>query len=82
MYGLCDIRDGILRAGSPLDIGEEEDPTRGLEPSPKLSGNTGLSHAPLSGQQYVVAVPDPPFQYLQLGIAIEKVVAAYPAASR
>ena len=38
-------------------------------------------HAPLPGQQNVVAVADLRFQYLQLAIAIEKVATAYPTAS-
>ena len=64
MHGPCYIRDCVFRAGRSLDIGEEEDPTFGLKPPPELLGNTGLSHAPLSGQQYVVAVADPRLQYL------------------
>ena len=53
-----------------------------LQPAAKLSGNTGLSHTPLSSQQYVVAVSDPGFQDLQLALAIEEVFPAYPAAGR
>ena len=82
MHGPCDICDCVFRAGRSLDVGEEEDPTFSLKPLPELSGNTSLPHAPLSGQQHVVAVADPRLQYPQLALAIEKVVAAYPAAGR
>ena len=52
----------------------------GLEPAPEFLDDAGLSHAPLPGQQHVVAVADLLFQYPQLAIAIEKVAAAYPTA--
>ena len=81
MHRLCDVGDHILCAGRALDIGEEEDPSLGLEPSPKLSSDAGLSHAALAGQQCVVAGANPRIQNLQLGLAIEEVVAAHPAAS-
>ena len=80
MYRPRDIRDRILRAVCSFNIGEEVDPAFGLEPPPEFLDNTGLSHAPLSGQQNVIAVSDLRFQYLQLAITIEKVAAAYPTA--
>ena len=81
MHRLCDVGDHILRAGRALDIGEEEDPSLGLEPSPELSSDAGLPHAALAGKQGVIASANPRIQNPQLGFAIEEVVAAHPATS-
>ena len=80
MRGLRDLCDRVLRAGCALDIGEEEDPAVPLEPSTELPDDAGLAHAPLAGQQDVIAIPDEVSQYPQFGLAIEEVVAAHPAA--
>ena len=82
VHSSCDIRDRVFGAGRPLDIGEEEDPAFSLEPAPQFPGNTGLAHAPLSGEKHVVSIPDPVFQYLQLGLPVKKIAAADPAARR
>lgn len=62
-----------------MDVREEEDPSPRLEPPAKLLGDAGLAHASLSGQQYVIAVPNSRLQHLELGFAIEEVLTAYPA---
>ena len=77
---LGDAGDRVLRVGCPLYIGKEEDPSIGFEPLPEFPGDAGLSHAPLSSQEGVVAIANPRFEYLQFGLAIEKIVAADPAA--
>lgn len=64
----CDGRNCVLRTGSALDIGEKELPTLELETSAQFLGHAGLAHAPLAGQQYVVAVAGLHFQHLQLCI--------------
>ena len=80
MGGLGDARDGILRTGCALDISEEKCPTLCFKPASELSNDARLSHAPLASQEYVVAIFGQPFQDSQVGIAVEEVVAAYPAA--
>ena len=80
MHGPCDVSDRVLRAHRSLNIGEEKDPAIGFKPVPEFSDNAGLAHTPLTGQQHMVAVTYLRFQYLQLAVAIEKVVADYPAA--
>ena len=77
---LRDGRDRVLRAGRALDIREQEDPAVGFQPPSELSGNAGLAHPPLSGQQEVVVVPEVRFQNPELGLAVEEVVVAHPAA--
>ena len=62
MCGLSDVRDYILGAGRALDIGEEKYPALSLELAAEFSNDTGLSHAPLPGQQHMVAILDQPFQ--------------------
>ena len=78
----CNVGDYILRAGRAFDICKEEYPSFGFQPAAEFMGNTGLAHAPLTGQQYVVALADSRFQYLQLGFVVEKVGAIHPASSR
>ena len=80
MHRLGDVGDHVLRAGRALDIGEEEDPSLGLEPAPKLSSDARLPHPALAGQQSVVAGANPRIQNPQLGFAINEVITAYPAA--
>ncbi len=81
MHRLGEVGDHVLLAGRALDIGEEEDPSPGHEPSPKLSSDAGLPHPALPRQQDVVAGANPRIQNPQLGFAIDEVVTAYPAAS-
>ena len=81
MHRLGEVGDHVLRAGRALDIGEEKDPSVGLEPPPKLSSDAGLPHPALSRQQDVVAGANPCIQNPQLRFAIDEVVTAYPAAS-
>ena len=81
MHGLRDVGDHVLRASRALDIGEEEDPSLGLEPSPKLLSDAGLPHPALAGQQDVVAGANQPIQNPQFRFAIEEVVTAHPPAS-
>ena len=59
----CEAGDHVPLAGCPFDIGEEEDPSLRLQPPAELSGDARLAHAPLSGQQHVIAVADPRFQH-------------------
>ena len=53
-----DIRNHVLRAGSSMDIGEQEDPSLGLESPAEFLSHNGLAHTSLPGQQHVVAVTD------------------------
>ncbi len=80
MGGLGDARDGILRTGCALDISEEKCPALCFKPASELSNDACLSHAPLASQEYMVAIFGQPFQDSQVGIAVEEVVATYPAA--
>ena len=80
MSGLGDASDRVLRVGCSLYIGKEKDPSIGFEPLPEFPGDAGLSHAPLSSQEGVVAIANPRFEYPYFGLTIEKIVAADPAA--
>ena len=77
---LGDAGDRVLRVACSLYIGKEEDPSIGFKPPPEFLGDAGLAHAPLSSQESVVAIANPRLEYLQFGLAIEKIVAADPAA--
>ena len=79
MGGLSDTRHGILRTGRALHVGEEKCPVFGLKSASKLSDDACLSHAPLAGQEYVIAIFNQPFQDSQIRFAVEEVVTAYPA---
>ena len=81
MHRLGEVGDHVLRAGRAFDIGEEENPSLGLDPPPKLSSDAGLPHPALAGQQSVVAGANPCIQNPQLGFSIDEIVTAYPAAS-
>ena len=81
MSRLRDFRNHVLGARCVFDVNEKENPLwiPGLEQSPQFLSNACLTHPPLSGQQYVITVAYQCFQCLQLGSAIEKIVAAYPS---
>ena len=80
MSRLRQVRDHVLRARGTLDVGEEEDPTLGLEPASELSCKARFAHAALAGQQHVVAGSNAFVQYPQLRLSIKEVRAAHPAA--
>ena len=80
MGGLYKVGDNVLRAGRVFDIREKERPSLGLKSVPEFLGDAGLSHAPLSGEQDVVAAANPRFEHLQLGFAVEKIIASHPTA--
>ena len=78
-----DVGDYVLWAGRVLDVGEQRNPSIGLlEPAPEFLDDAGLSHAPLAGQQYVVAVANALLQDPKFSAAVEEIIAAHPAASR
>jgi len=81
MRGLREVGDHVFLAKCTLDIGEEEDPSLGLKPSPELLSDAGLPHPTLPSQQDVVAGGNLGVQKPQLRFAIEEVIAAYEAAS-
>ena len=80
MGGLGDSRHGILRTGRALHIGEEKGLTLSLKLASELSDDARLSHAPLAGLEYVNGTFYLAFQDLQIRLAVEEVVTAYPAA--
>ena len=50
MHSLGDGCNRVLSTGRSFDVGEEENPTIALKASPEFPKDTGLSHAPLSGE--------------------------------
>ena len=57
-----DFGNRILRAGCSFDVTEKKNPFLVRKLAAEFLDDTGLSHAPLSGQQHMVPVLNQPFQ--------------------
>jgi hypothetical protein len=69
----CDVGNHVLRAGRVLYVGGEHYPSAGpREPPSELSRNARLAHAPLSGQQHMIAVSNALLQDAEFGVSVEK----------
>ena len=75
-----DFRNCILWAGSTLDVREKKDPSLGLKPRSELTQDACLSHAALSGQQYMVLLANPRLEHFQFPLTVKEIFTAYPTA--
>ena len=79
--GPRNIGDPVFRAGGVFDVGEQCYASAGLrEPALEFTNYARLAHAPLAGQQHMVAFLYPVLQDAELRFSVEEVGTAHPAA--